>query len=194
MNQHMKIFFILMSIFSSGLVQAGVIQDVNFSDGLNVQGKNLILNGLGVRTKKIVFVKVKVYAAGLYLESRSNDRNAILTDRKIKRLDMHFLHDVSKDKLIQAWSEAFESNCEPSVMDCKQVATLMAKIKPFADDLKVGDRISITFLPEDVVMKFKDQAERVISGGTGFSKIMLSAWLGKNPPDEDLQKGLLGQR
>ena len=193
MHQYFKMLSILALFFIPSLSQSAMIQDVSFPDTLTTNGKKLVLNGLGVRTKKVVFVKIKVYAAGLYLEEKSNQRESILNDGKLKRLDMQFLHDVSKEKLIHAWKEAFENNCESSKLDCKQVPVLLDKINPIVDEAKVGDRIQITFLPSDVVVKYKDQPEKIITGGSDFSKIMLSAWFGKTPPDEDLLKGLLGE-
>jgi hypothetical protein len=53
---------ILACTFGQG-ASAAEVAGVKFQDTLKVAGKDLQLNGLGVRTKFIV----KVYAAGLYL-------------------------------------------------------------------------------------------------------------------------------
>jgi hypothetical protein len=185
--------FSLMFTLLSGVSHAALTEGVEFPETLKVQNKPLLLNGTGVRTKKILLLKIKVYAAALYLESKTAQRETVLTDGKLKKLTLHFLHDVSKEKLIEAWKEAFEKNCEVALMDCKQAPALIEKLTAVIPEVKVGDRIQITFLPSDVSIQIKDQPEILITGGSHFSKIMLSAWFGRTPPNEDLQSGLLGK-
>ena len=64
------------------------------------------LNGLGLR-KKAVF---KVYVGGLYLESPPKDAGAILTADQAKAIRMHFLRDLTKAQLVEAFQEGFEAN------------------------------------------------------------------------------------
>ena len=43
------------------------LEGVTMPDSISVDGQTLALNGMGVRIKKVVFVKVKVYVGGLYV-------------------------------------------------------------------------------------------------------------------------------
>ncbi len=61
--------------------------------GTGGEGKTLVLNGLGLRTKFVV----KVYVAGLYLEQKSSDANAILKADAPKRLVMQFMRDFEQE-------------------------------------------------------------------------------------------------
>ncbi len=70
------------------------------------RGQSLVLNGLGVREATIF--KVDVYVAGLYLRQRSSDPSQILKTDESKVLDMVFVHDVSRDQMVDAWREGFE--------------------------------------------------------------------------------------
>ena len=81
---------------------------VTMPDTLSVSGKALTLNGLGLR-KKAMF---KVYVGGLYLETPSKDAAAILGSNQAKAIRMHFLRDLSKEQLTDAFKEGFEANAK----------------------------------------------------------------------------------
>ena len=61
--------------------------------------KTLKLNGLGLR-KKAIF---KVYVGGLYLEAPSKDAAAIVAADAPKAVRMHFLRDLKKTQLTEAF-------------------------------------------------------------------------------------------
>ena len=52
------------------------ISGVKVPDSIQVDGKPLVLNGAGLRTRS--FLKVKVYVGALYLTQRSTDAAAIV--------------------------------------------------------------------------------------------------------------------
>ena len=64
---------VLFVSFSATAANAASLAGVTLPDSQQVAGKNLVLNGLGLRSKMMV----KVYVAGLYLEQKSSDPNAI---------------------------------------------------------------------------------------------------------------------
>ena len=85
---------------------AGELAGATLPDTLKAGEKTLKLNGLGLR-KKAVF---KVYVGGLYLESPSKDAGAILGADQAKAIRMHFLRDLTKAQLVEAFQEGFEAN------------------------------------------------------------------------------------
>ena len=86
---------IVVVIASMLSLQAATLAGVTLPDSVQVGGKTLVLNGLGLRTKFVV----KVYVAGLYLEQKSSDANAIVKTDAPKRLVMQFMRDLSKKQL-----------------------------------------------------------------------------------------------
>ena len=52
---------------------AGELEGVKMPDQITVGEDTLALNGMGLRIKKVAFIKVKVYVAGLYLIKPSKD-------------------------------------------------------------------------------------------------------------------------
>ena len=81
--------FMVASTFNlQGASRAGV----TLPDTTQVGGQTLVLNGLGVRTK----FTVKVYVAGLYLEQKSSDPDAIIKMNAPKQIVMKFVHSEQK--------------------------------------------------------------------------------------------------
>ncbi|RPJ78225.1 MAG: hypothetical protein EHM13_14925, partial [Acidobacteria bacterium] len=68
-------------------VLAATLANVTLPDTITVGNKTLVLNGMGVRSKFFV----KVYVAGLYLEKKTPDANAILQQDAARRLVLQFV-------------------------------------------------------------------------------------------------------
>src|SRR5215470_3614195 len=82
---------------------AGDLAGATLPDTLQAGEKTLKLNGLGLRQKAIF----KVYVGALYLTSPSKDASAILAADQPKAIRMHFLRDLSKAQLVEAFQEGF---------------------------------------------------------------------------------------
>lgn len=170
---------------------AAELEGVSLSNTVTAGGTTLHLNGMGVRVKKVAFIGVKVYVAGLYLVEKSSDPAQILNADAPRQLVMHFLYkEVGKAKLVEAWNEGFEKNAKD------QVGALKARIEKFNGlwpDMKSGDRAVLTYLPgTGVEVEIKGQKVGTIEG-KDFADALFSIWLGPNPPNEDLKNGLLGK-
>src|SRR5215472_9876795 len=99
---------LLIAIFTFALLldlHAG-LAGVTLPDNVNVGGTNLVLNGIGLRTKFMV----KVYVVGLYLPQKSSDATAIMKTEGPKRIVMQFLHNASKSQMGDAFNESFANN------------------------------------------------------------------------------------
>src|SRR5271167_4066463 len=86
--------------------QAATLAGVTLPDTIQVRGTPLVLNGMGLRTKYMV----KVYVAGLYLEQKSSDPDAIIKSDATKRIVMQFLHGARKSQMVDAFNESFTDN------------------------------------------------------------------------------------
>src|SRR5271167_4916624 len=104
---------------------------VTLPDTVQVGGKTLVLNGLGVRTK----LMVKVYVAGLYLEQKSSDSNAIIKADAPKQIVMKFVHGASKSQMTDAFDESFKDNTPDAYKTMKaDIDRLLGALDP----VKVG--------------------------------------------------------
>ena len=172
-------------------VIAGVLEGITMPESAQVGDTSLVLNGMGVRIKKVAFIKVKVYVAGLYLPAKSQNAMAIISADTPKQLVMHFLYkEVGRDKLVEAWNDGFTSNAGGTQAALKDQIAAFNAMWP---DMVSGDRAVITYVPgTGTRVEIKGKEAGVIPG-LDFAQAVFSVWLGVKPPNEELKTGLLGR-
>ena len=104
------VFHVALLLFISPVMAAAAELDgVVMPDKQDVAGYHFVLNGLGLRTYSIL--RVHVYVAGLYLERRTSDPNAILGSSQPKLLRFVFVRNVDAEDARKSWREALDQNC-----------------------------------------------------------------------------------
>ncbi|MGC2165019.1 MAG: chalcone isomerase family protein [Gallionella sp.] len=149
----------------------------------------LKLNGAGVRTKFFF----KVYVAALYLPQKQKSAEAIIAGDHQYRIALHMLRDLSSEKLFKAFNDAIEANHSAAELgamgaEIKQ----MAGIFDAAKQVKEGDAITLDYLPGIGTQISINGTLRGTIGGIEFNRAILRIWLGRNPAQEDLKEGMLG--
>jgi hypothetical protein len=183
-----RILTILFAVAAVALpLSAGELEGVEFSDEISVDGKTLVLNGMGVR-KKFGF---KIYVAGLYLEKRSGDAEAILASGQTTRVVMHFLYKkVSAKKLTGAWDDGFENNLSEEEAGKHEAG--LTELNGWMEEVVRGDTMTFTSAPGGgLAVSVKGQSKGVIAGDE-FARAFWSVFLGPEPPTDALKEGLLG--
>ncbi len=177
---------ILISLFALASISAPAltVDGINFPDNTTVEGKNLILNGVGIR--KATFLKIKVYYGGLYLEQKSKDTNFINTNSP-KQIIMNFVREVTAKQLKETWTEGLER----ANTNHAQLRSAMDQLATHLVDVDKGDSIIVQFLSDGVILNTKGKISPKL-GNAEFSKGLLNVWFTK-PQDEDLRSGLLGK-
>lgn len=158
--------------------------DVTLPDEVEVAGKKLVLNGMGIRQATVF--KVDVYVAGLYLPEKTSDAKVIIDTDAPRKLVMHFVRDVDKDDLVEAYKEGFAKAKKPALQPTveKFVAAL--------EDVKKGQEIAMTYVPgEGTKLEVKGKAKLTVPGHE-FVSALLAIYVGAEPPNESLKRGLLG--
>jgi hypothetical protein len=158
---------------------------VSLPDTLSAGDKTLKLNGLGLR-KKAIF---KVYVGGLYLEAPSKDATAIVAADASKAVRMHFLRDLKKSQLTEAFSEGFEANAKEKATAQKAALDKLLALVP---DVKEGETLSFVYVPGKGTTFFAGEKALGTFEGKDFADVVFLLWLGPMPPSEDLKKGMLG--
>ncbi len=169
-------------VFAAGL------HGVTLPDSDKVDGKSLVLNGLGTRLASFLGFKVKVYVAGLYVEKKSKKAEDISTSDSPKKIVMEFLRDVSKEKITKSWEEAFENNCKDK---CSSHQVHLKKFISLMKEMKEKDRMTLVFHTDRLELTQEGVLPETISNAE-FSDIILSIFIGPNPPNAELRDGLLG--
>ena len=177
----------LLALAMSTLATTGVAAElggVTLADTLKAGEKTLKLNGLGLR-KKAVF---KVYVGGLYLESPSKDAGAILASDQAKAIRLHFLRDLKKGQLVEAFQEGFEANVKDKAAQKAAFDRMLALVP----DVKEGSTLTFIYLPGKGTTLHVADKELGGFEGKGFADAVFSIWLGSRPPSDELKKGMLG--
>lgn len=159
---------------------------VYMPDSLTIEGKALKLNGMGIREATVF--NVDVYVAGLYVENPSKSAKELLASTEVKRLHLKFVRDVEKDDMTGAFDEGFEKQKVKG-----KFASELKQLNGWMADVDDGDHMVFTFVPgKGVAVKVKGSDKGTIANDD-FGKALLAVWLGRNPPNSGLKKGLLGR-
>jgi hypothetical protein len=166
--------------------RAAVVKGVTFPDTVEIGGHDCRLNGVGVRTKFIV----SVYLGALYLATPAADGAAAIAADEPKRTVLHFVHSkVEAEKIREAWREGFAANAGAALPQ------LTERLERFAgwfdEDLLKGERIEVTYVPgKGTEVSIKGKVRGTIEGAD-FMRALWSVWLGEQPVDGGLKKGML---
>lgn len=169
-------------------VYAAKLEGVTMPDNIKVEGKSLVLNGIGMREATIF--NVDVYVAGLYLESKSNNAEAILKSDQVKRIHLVFQRDVDRDEMMDALQKAFDRNAGAKADELKGH---MRKFKSWLQTMKEDTSLTFTHLPGKGLVAAFDGKVRGTIPNDDFARVILAGWLGKEVTDEDLREQLLGK-
>ena len=177
------VVFVVASMFD---LHAASLAGVTLPDTVQVGGTTLVLNGLGLRKKFVV----KVYVAGLYLDKKSSDSDAIIKAEAPKQIVMHFLHGASKSQMADAFEESFNNNAPDAQKTMKaDIDRFLSALEP----VKEGDQMVFTYVPAKGTTLAINGKEKMTIAAPAFGPVLLSVWLGPKPPNADLKKGMLGQ-
>jgi hypothetical protein len=165
---------------------AATLAGVTLPDQLEVSGKLLVLNGLGLRKKLFI----KVYVGGLYLPSKESSAARIAADDGVRRMVLHFLFSVSKSQMCDAWQEGLEGNTPNASPEQKANFTALCNAM---EDIPSGSELVLTYTPgKGTLVEIADKLKATLPG-KATSDAILATWIGSNPaPGEDFKKAVLG--
>jgi hypothetical protein len=181
-----RILVLLMVAFAA---QGAEVSGVRLDDKTQVESKDLVLNGAGLR-KRFVF---SVYVLGLYLPEKKTDAAAVLQLAGPKRALITMQRDVSAEQFTEALldglrpnvSEAEYKALEPRL---KQLMDLIAEIK----EAKKGSTIAIDWTGSATRLAFNGAPAGKPIPGEDLYRALLRIWIGDKPVQDDLKKALLG--
>jgi len=175
--------FVVAAVFD---LHAASLAGVSLPDTIQVGSTKLVLNGLGLRKKYMV----KVYVAGLYLEQKSADADAIIKADAPKRIVMQFVRGLSKSQLAEGFEESFNNNTPDASKTLKaEIDQLLGALEP----VKEGDQMIFTYVPGTGTTLAINGKDKLTIATPAFGPVLCSVWLGPKPPTADLKKGMLGQ-
>ena len=181
------------ALMAFAVAQASAAVEVNgvkFEDTAKVAGKDLVLNGAGMRTK-VIF---KVYAAGLYVGEKKSNVADILKQDGPRRMTLVMMRDVSSADFGDAFMKGINDN-----IDAAEKAKYAGQIAKFGEvfgaipGVKKGDVLHLDLIPglgTQAELNGKKVGETIAD--PGFYNAVLRIWLGDKPVDSSLKPALLG--
>ena len=182
----MRYIFSLLAVLWLTPASATEIAGIELADEVRVDDVPLKLNGGGVRSKFFV----KVYVAGLYVATPASDAATLIDADEPKRVHMHFVRSVDRQKLADAWRDGFSANSAPPVH-----GGLADRIEAFVamfNDVDEGDDVRLDYLPGRGTRVEINGAEHGTVAGKDFNDALLRVWLGDEPVTDELKAALLG--
>ena len=165
------------------------IEGVRLDDRAQLGEASLQLNGVGLRTKLFL----NIYVGALYLLQKQSSADAIIADEHERRVALHMLRGLSSKKLFSAFDDAIRKNHTPAELSAldpqmKQMEQIFAAIA----DVKQGDVIMLDYLSGSGTRITVNGTARGTIAGPEFYRALLKIWLGSEPVQKDMKKGMLG--
>jgi hypothetical protein len=174
--------------FSQG-AQAADVAGVNFKETVKVAGKELQLNGAGVRHKFVI----KVYAAGLYLPAPKTTTDEVMKTEGPRRMQLVMLRDISADEFGSSFMSGINNNLNKD--EKTRIVTQISKMgEVFAmmPSLKKGDVLDLDWIPgTGLVCGYNGKPIGDVMPDVQFHNAVLKIWLGDKPADAKLKPKLL---
>jgi hypothetical protein len=185
----MRIIFL--AFFFCAAATAAELEGVRLEDSIRVDGEELVLNGIGLRTRMFF----KVYVGGLYFGKRVTTTQAALEMKGAKRVIFVMLREASAEQFVESIDESLKQNSTPEEQ---------ARIKPHSDALyamirniglaKKGMRIVLDYTPSNggtTLIVDGAAAGKPMLGGEDHFRMLLRIWVGEHPAQEGLKRALL---
>lgn len=185
--KHTLIQALVVTALCTGIAHGKECKGASFPDQAQVNGGNLLLNGLGLR--QATMFKVNVYVAALYVAKKSSDPNALLGSSTPSELILHFVRDVDAKDLRKGWSEGFEKNAKNQL---PALADRIAMLNGWMADVKSGERLTFIHKPGTGLQVDVNGVVKGTIKGDDFAKAFLAIWLGADPPNPEIKAGMLG--
>ena len=179
----------LFGLFTQSVLAVDV-KGVKIEDTMKVGGKDLKLNGAGMRVKAIF----SVYAAGMYLTEKKTTVPEVLALEGPKRMILVMQRDVSSEDFGQSFMTGLNDNSDKA--EKSKIINQTVKFgEMFASfpGLKKGDILFLDWIPGTGTVSFlngKQIGESVPD--VAFYNAVLRLWLGSKPVDSSLKPMLLG--
>lgn len=179
---------LLGSVLAAAGLQAAEVAGIKLDDKVQVGGRELVLNGAGLRTK-FVF---KVYVGALYVAEKATVPAAIYDSPSPRRMLMRMMRDMDAESLYNALDEGLRNNlAEAEIAGLKPQIEKLGTIMKGIGAVKEGDGIAIDFDSAGIEVGVNGRSQGRVEGAA-FGRALLKVWLGDRPADADLKKGLLG--
>ena len=176
---------LILSLFSLPVLAAEV-DGVKLRDSMNCGGSEVSLVAAGLRDATIF--NIRVYVLAMYAPAPVTS----LTDPNIEKrpmcFEVHYLRDVDKKKVDEAWEYQFSESSEYPYPKLKGDIKLLQN---FFGEIKKNKGVHLFELLENSTKVYETGAYKGEIPGKDFGKNFISLFYGKNPPTKKLREALI---
>lgn len=173
----------------SAQAQLREVEGFRFEGSIRLGGADLVLNGIGVRKR----FYLPIYVAALYVPQRSADPEVLLSQSGPRRMALRFVREVEAELFLTSLDAGMRKHYSPAQLAAwkGQWETLSVIISRMVLARR-SDHMSWDYTPEDGARLMKNSVPRVPAiQGEDFYNAVLRVWLGPQPADAELKKGIL---
>ena len=186
---------VLLVVCMASIASAVTVGKVTLPDSITVAGENLVLNGAGIREKKVVLVNVGLYAAGLYLNNKTSDAQAIIDADETMALKIQIISSlITSERFVEAAVAGFEEATGGNTAPIQKEIDMFLSV--FAEEIKPDDVFDIQYVKGVGTKVYKNgKAEpEVVVAGMPIKKALFGIWLAPRTEKamQNLGKDLLG--
>ncbi len=188
-----RIAMVLLALcLATGTAFAVDAKDVKFPEQLKLENVELVLNGSGIRVKKVGFVKVEPYVAALFLTEKMADGEAVISADAPMAIRLYITSKlISSKKMSKSTREGFERSTNGNTAPIQNEIDDMMAV--FSEKINVDDVYDMVYIPGTGTCIYKQGEKKATVKGFEFKKALFGIWLGTKPTTEDLKAGMLGQ-
>jgi len=179
------IFPAVLVLFISAATDAAELDGIAMPETMEMSGIHLMLNGLAQRTYS--FLRIHIYVAGLYLQHRSSDADAILDSSQTKLLHFVFTRDIDAEAARRSWRDSLVSNCRPP---CSLRAENVRRFLDAIPSMRKGETSTFFFGPEGLEVFMNGKLVGRIPD-RAFVRVILATFIGSHPTSDEVKRGLL---
>jgi long-chain acyl-CoA synthetase len=184
---------LLVSTLFALRAHAAELDGVVLEDRVRVDGRELELNGIGMRTRFLF----NVYVGGFYLEKKVSTAQAAIDAEGAKRVIFVMMRAADAEQFVESIDEGLRANNSPEALARvqPQIEALFAMIRNLGQ-AKKGMRIMLDYAASAraTTLVVNGVAQGQPMAGEEYYRILLRIWFGHYPAQEELKRALLGQQ
>ena len=177
-------------VLASSSVFSATIEGMHFDDAIYLDSAELKLNGLGLRA--VLFIRG--YVAGLYLGEKATTAKQVLAAPGPKRIQMRMLREADAADFNKALVSGMRKNAsEPELVKLRDRLGELERVIAGIGTVRKGDTITLDYVPaQGMTLAVNGIVKGQRVHGADFYRTLLEIFVGDNPVDPQLKRGLLG--
>lgn len=176
---------LIISLLSFPLLAAEV-DGVKLKDKMLCGGVELPLVAAGLRDATIF--NIRVYVLAMYAPTVVTSLKDPNIAKRPMCFEVHYLRDVEKKKVDEAWEYQFKESSEFAYPKLKDDIRLLQK---FFGEIEAKKGVHLFELLEDTTKVYETGVYKGEIPGKEFSKNFISLFYGSNPPTKKLREALM---